>query len=145
MSTFRLACAAGLAFFACTPAALADPMPMDTPITSNGIETVCTGIGDEAQSDPRWKTYPVRIEFSNGSAQYLSGVHLTLSDSAGKTLTSFDCPGAWVLLRLSPGQYRVSASLLYQPGAAPRSATIVPPASGQQRFVLQFSSVSGNQ
>ncbi len=139
---FRLA---GIALLACAAAAQADPMPMDAPITDNGIETVCTGIGDEAQSDPRWKTYPVRIEFSNGGAQYLSGVHLTLADSEGKTLTSIDCAGAWVLFRLAPGQYRVSATLLSQPGAPPRSVTIAPPATGQKRFVIQFAGVGANQ
>lgn len=45
--------------------AQADPMPMDQPVTNGGIETVCTGIGS-AQDDPRWQTYPVRVEFSNG-------------------------------------------------------------------------------
>ena len=75
--------------------ASADPLPMDQEITVNGIQTVCTGIGS-AEDDPRWKAYPIRVEFSNGGAQYLSGAHVTLT-SGGKTLTAFDCSGAWVL------------------------------------------------
>src|SRR6185503_7240875 len=78
-----------------SPAA-ADPMPMDTPTTMNGVEVVCTGIGS-SQQDPRWPSYPVRVEFSNGGAQYLAGAHVTLS-SGGKQVVAFDCSGSWVLL-----------------------------------------------
>ena len=31
-------------------------IPMDTPTTIGGIETVCTGVGEQAQ-DPRWLAY----------------------------------------------------------------------------------------
>ena len=137
--------ASGLAALALAGAARADQMPMDTPVTMNGVETVCTGIGDEAQADPRWKAYPARIEFSNGGAQYLSGVHLSLASAGGKTITTLDCAGAWVLFRLPPGNYKITANLLGQQGAAPRSITISPPASGQKRFVIQFPGVNANQ
>jgi hypothetical protein len=62
-----LSIAIGLA----SPAA-ADPISMDNPTTMNGVEVVCTGIGS-SQQDPRWPSYPVRVEFSNGGAQYLAG------------------------------------------------------------------------
>ena len=115
----------------------ADPMPMDQPLTVNGIETACTGIGDEAQTDPRWKEYPVRVEFSNGGAQYLSGAHVTLLQG-GKTLVSLDCSGAWVLFKLNPGTYVVRATATDQPGAGERSTTFQPPKTGQKRVVIQF-------
>src|ERR1041385_9214351 len=78
---------------------MADPMPMDRAVTMNGIETACTGVGS-AQDDPQWKDYPIRVEFSNGGAQYLAGAHITLAQG-GKTLADFDCSGSWVLFRLS--------------------------------------------
>ncbi|HEX3653961.1 MAG TPA: hypothetical protein VHU18_14170 [Rhizomicrobium sp.] len=114
----------------------ADPLPMDNPTTLNGVEVVCTGIGS-SQQDPRWPSYPVRVEFSNGGAQYLAGAHVTLS-SGGKQLAAFDCSGSWVLLRVKPGNYKVSATLTDQPGSGERSATFSPPASGQKRVVIQF-------
>jgi len=114
----------------------ADPLEMDNPTTVNGIETVCTGIGS-AQEDPRWKTYPVRVEFSNGGAQYLAGAHVKLT-SGGTELTSFDCSGSWVLFRLKPGTYEVAARLHEQPDAGERSAAFSPPAAGQTRVVIQF-------
>jgi hypothetical protein len=117
-------------------AAAADPMPMDNPTTMNGVEVVCTGIGS-SQQDPRWPSYPVRVEFSNGGAQYLAGAHVTLR-SGGKQVAAFDCSGSWVLFRVKPGSYKVSATLTEQPGSGERSATFSPPASGQKRVVIQF-------
>lgn len=110
---------------------------MDNPITINGIDTVCTGIGDEAQHDPRWAAYPIRVEFSNGGAQYLSGAHVSLSRD-GKTLAALDCAGSWVLFRIPPGSYKVDASLLNNQGGGVRSGEFSPPAHGQKRVVLQF-------
>src|SRR5271169_5997369 len=95
--------AAAVLLFAELTRAVADPMPMDNPVTVNGIETVCTGIAD-SKDDPRWKSYPVRIEFSNGGAQYLAGAHVTLAQN-GRELTNLDCPASWVLFRLLPGDY----------------------------------------
>jgi hypothetical protein len=119
-------------------------MPMDTPTTIGGIETVCTGIGEEAQKDPRWLAYPVRIEFSNGGAQYLSGVRLELSTTGGKPVVNLDCDGSWVLLRLPPGSYKASATLVSQPGGGTSGAIFTTPKSGQKRIVIDFS-VKPNQ
>lgn len=120
------------------PAHAQPTMPMDTPTTMNGIDTVCTGIGSDAQSDPRWLAYPIRIEFSNGGAQYLSGAHVDLATGAGKPLVSLDCAGPWVLFRLEPGTYKVTASLNRQQGGGTASATFQPPRAGQRRVVLRF-------
>jgi hypothetical protein len=122
----------------------ADPLPMDQPITVNGIETACSGIGDQAKTDSRWPAYPIRVEFSNGGAQYLSGAHVTLSEG-GKALASFDCSGAWVLFKnLKPGTtYKVAATITGQPGAGEKSVTFIPPASGQKRVVIQYPIAPG--
>jgi hypothetical protein len=120
------------------PAQAQSYVSMDNPINVNGIDTVCTGIGDEAQHDPRWAAYPIRIEFSNGGAQYLSGAHVALSAADGKTMAALDCAGPWVLFKLAPGNYKVDASLLNGQGGGIRSATFSPPATGQKRVVLQF-------
>jgi hypothetical protein len=120
------------------PAEADVPMPMDNPISIDGVQTVCTGIGDDAQKDPRWLAFPIRIEFSNGGAQYLSGAHVVLSAAGGKTMAALDCEGPWVLFQVGPGTYKVTATLTGQPGAAPVSATFSPPAKGQKRVVLEF-------
>jgi hypothetical protein len=134
--------AAGLTAF--VPAAQAEgTMPMDTPTTTGGVDTVCTGVGEEAQ-DPRWLAYPVRIEFSNGGAQYLSGAHVELTSARGKPIASIDCNAPWVLFRLDPGSYKVTATLMAQPGGGTSSATFTAPKSGQKRVVLDFK-VAPNQ
>jgi hypothetical protein len=123
------------------PAAADSSLPMDNPTTINGVETVCTGIGS-AEDNPVWKTYPIRVEFSNGGAQYLAGAHIVLSQG-GKTLTAFDCAGSWVLFKVAAGSYKVTATMS-QGNGGPRSATFSPPASGQKRVVIQFP-VQANQ
>lgn len=120
------------------PAQADVPLPMDNPISIDGIQTVCTGIGDEAQHDPRWLAFPIRIEFSNGGAQYLSGAHVVLSSSAGKPLAALDCAGPWVLFQVGPGSYKVTATLTGGQGGGTVSASFSPPAKGQKRVVLDF-------
>ena len=138
MRIARLAAGAAIALTLPALAAhAASPMPMDVPISIDGTETVCTGIGDEAQSDPRWKTYPVRVEFSNKLMHYLSGAHVALKDGTGKTMATVDCAGAWVLFKLEPAKYAVEASLLWQ-ASETSSATFDAPATGQKRVVLRF-------
>ena len=133
-----------LAVLASSGWAIADPLPMDTPVPINGVEVVCTGIGS-GKDDPRWAEYPVRVEFSNGAAQYLAGVHLTLSSRQGQ-IASVDCDGSWVLFRLSRGTYKITAELLGQPGAQPHTATFStsgnPP---QKRVEVQFPRIAANE
>lgn len=139
----HLAAATALCAALATPA-LADHLPMDRPITINGITTVCTGIGEDAQHDPRWKAYPIRVEFSNGGAQYLAGAHVVLKKDM-TDLVSIDCSGSWVLFQLPAGDYTVTASLLYHPNQPARSASFSPPAKGQKRVVLEFKGVNPNE
>lgn len=142
MRIFPILAAAALACGAAP--AFADSIPMDTPITVNGITTVCTGVGEDAQHDPRWLAYPIRVEFSNNGMQYVTGATVTLKDAKGKVLSVVDCDGAWVLFQLVPGQYSVSATLdgTHVPEA---SAQFSPPAGGQKRVVLVFKGVPANE
>lgn len=144
MRTITLAVATAATILGGGAAYAASPMPMDNPVAIDGTETVCTGIGEEAQTDPRWPAYPIRLEFSNGGSQYLSGAHVTLKNAEGKTLADLDCAGSWVLFKLAPGNYAVSASLLWQ-ASETRSAKFSTPATGQKRVVLQFTNIAPNQ
>jgi hypothetical protein len=111
---------------------------MDRPVSIGSIQAVCTGVGEVSENGSRWLTFPIRLEFSNKGAQYLSGVHVDLSSGGGKPMGSLDCDGPWVLLGVLPGTYRVSATLLSQPGGGTASATFTTPTSGQKRVGLQF-------
>ncbi len=136
---------AALALAVIAGPALANPLTMDKPVSLNGIQTVCTGIGDEAQHDPRWLAFPIRVEFSNGGAQYLSGAHLVVKDEAGKDLLSLDCSGPWVLLQLPAGKkFIAAASFSDDPADAERSARFKVPDHGQKRVVLAFPHIPPN-
>jgi hypothetical protein len=113
-------------------------IPMDNPVTVSGIEVVCTGIGS-AQDDPRWKAYPVRVEFSNKAHEYLSDADIVLAKADDTGLASFFCPATWVLFKLPPGNYRVTATVVPGPGGT-ASATFTTPAKGQKRVILRFTS-----
>ena len=131
-----------LALAAASGPALADPMAMDTPVQMNGLETVCTGVG-ETKDDPKWLSYPVRIEFSNGGAQYLSGATVRISHGAD-TVGSLDCPGAWVLLRGAPGEYRVDVTI-DNSSAKAVNASFRMGSGPQKRIVLRFPDFQPNQ
>jgi hypothetical protein len=131
-----------LFFLGMTAAALADPAPMDTPVQINGLETVCTGVG-ETKDDPKWLAYPIRIEFSNGGAQYLSGATVRISRGSD-TVGSLDCPGAWVLLKGAPGEYRVDVTI-DNSSAKAVNASFRMGTGGQQRIVLRFPDFQPNQ
>jgi hypothetical protein len=131
-----------LALAAASGPAVADPMAMDTPVQMNGLETVCTGVG-ETKDDPKWLSYPVRIEFSNGGAQYLSGATVRISHGA-ETVGSLDCPGAWVLLRGAPGEYRVDVTI-DNSSAKAVDASFRMGSGPQKRIVLRFPDFQPNQ
>jgi hypothetical protein len=131
-----------LVLLAGTTAALADPAPMDTPVQMNGLETVCTGVG-ETKDDPKWLAYPIRIEFSNGGAQYLSGATVRISRGSD-TVGSLDCPGAWVLLKGAPGEYRVDVTI-DNSSANAVNASFRMGTGGQKRIVLRFPDFQPNQ
>jgi hypothetical protein len=107
-----------------------------------GVDVACTGIGDEAQTDPRWRAYPIRVEFAGGTGQYVGAATLTLHDKNGAAAFTVSCGGAWLLLQLPAGKYRVTAST---EGAAPRVETISVPASGQARAVIRFPEIVGDR
>lgn len=119
-------------------ASAGDELPMNYPVTYSGIDTVCTGIGD-AQDDPRWASYPIRVEFFNRRLQWTVGADVVLAKADGSVLTAFNCPGAWVLFRLAPGRYKLTAIAAPGPGG---TVTVVftPPKRGLKRVQLVFTS-----
>ena len=112
---------------------------LDSETSVGGMPVACTGIG-QTKLDPRWSSYPVRVELSDAQDKYVADGAITLRDAHGKTLLSVQCAGPWILLKPAPGAYTVEGWL---PGvsAKPRSARFKPPAQGQMRVVLKFPDV----
>jgi hypothetical protein len=109
-------------------------LPEDEPVTIGGIDVACTGVGDEAISDPRWRN------FAGGNREYLADLDVSISTQRGDELVSVHCSGPWVLADLDPGKYRVRAT--YERGLS-KSVLITAPADGQKRIVVSFPEVSG--
>ena len=118
----------------------AQSMAMDTPVSFNGVQAVCTGVGS-AKDDTQWAAYPIRIEFSNGGAQFLSGAHVTLTGAGNADL---NCDGPWVLVKGNPGTYHVSATI---GSAKPETATFTlsGKTGAQKRVELRFPDYQPNQ
>ena len=137
------ACVVAAAFIgsAVARADSATTMPIDEPTVIDGINLACTGVGDEARSDPRWPGFAVRIEFANAAAQYLSNVDVSVADESGKTLFQVNCDSAWILADLLPGKYTVSGTF----EGITKTAKVTAPTSGQTRVVVRFPGVPGDQ
>lgn len=132
-----LAGAAALAGLAAALPASATEVPLDSETTIAGIGVACSGIG-ESKTESRWQAYPVRIEFANADHEYLIGATVKVADARGAPLFTAGCSGPWLLLKFPDrASYRVEATI-DGAAAAPRSATVRSPASGQARFVLTF-------
>jgi hypothetical protein len=113
-----------------------DPMAVDQPVAMGGVEMACTGIG-ETRNDPKWATYPIRVEFSDAKNEYMADALVALVDSRNELLVVVRCDAPWLLLKPPAGIYAVYAHLM-DSAAKPRSAKFTVPARGQKRVVLQF-------
>lgn len=138
-----VACLALAAIAACATARAddANTLSPDQPTDVNGYDLACTGVGDEAREDPRWKDYAVRIEFANRDAQYLSDIDVSLANAAGETLFRVRCETPWLLAKLPAGKYTVAGT--YE--GITKTAKLTAPKAGQARIVVRFAEVAGDQ
>jgi hypothetical protein len=114
----------------------AQVLPVDQTTVVQGVEVACTGMG-ETRQDPKWQAFPVRVEFSNGKAEYLTDAEVRLITDKGKPVLNVSCAAPWVLLKPPAGAYTVFAQLL-DSAAKPRSAPFKTPTKGQIRVVIAF-------
>lgn len=118
-------------------------LPMDAPTKIGGVTAVCGGVGSD-KDNGQWNSYPIKLEFSNSSGQFISGENVKLMNQTGGTIAEFDCMGPWVLLQLPKGNYSVTAAMSGSTNP-PRSVKFSPPATGQKRVGIQFPSLPANQ
>jgi hypothetical protein len=82
----------------------------DTPVTINGVEAVCTGVGS-AKDDPRWSAYPIKIVLATADGANLANAHVTLN-RGGKEVAGLDCDAPWILFKAPAGSYTATATLI---------------------------------
>jgi len=116
-------------------------LPDDQPVTINGVEMACTGVGDEARDDPRWRDFSVRMEFAGGEAQYLSDLDIEVEGDGGDLRFDVRCNSPWLVANLPPGKYRLAARF----ENLTKTAKFTAPAQGQARVVVRFPEVVSNR
>jgi hypothetical protein len=86
-----------------------EALPDGTVTTINGVETACTGTTLETRANPKWRAYPLHIEFAGKDGQYLGDEQVTVTGNGQNV--SVHCEGPWVLMKLPSGAYHVSADV----------------------------------
>jgi hypothetical protein len=120
-------------FFTLVPKARAD----DQEKTYKGIGYVCAGVGD-SKDDPRWKAYPLKLMFTTGARAYVAQVDVTLQDASGAEVLKVNCDAPWLLAKLKPGTYSVTARA---DGGGTKTAKVTVPASGQNELAIRFPAI----
>jgi hypothetical protein len=116
----------------------APPLPLDQPRTMRDMEAVCTGIGSDAREDPRWAVYPLKVEVAGRLGQFLGEAEVTITKGTEAVVT-VRCAGPWILFKLSPGTYGVTAEV----EGTSKSGKVTVGAKGQARIVLRFPNQGG--
>lgn len=119
-------------------AALGEELVMDQPMTVNGVESVCTGIGLEARNDPRWRDYSLRVELTGAAGQYLGDGRVNITGNAKSV--DLQCDGPWLLVKLPAGSYQIKTDVA---DAGEKVMTARVPAAGQTRVVVNYPNAGG--
>ncbi len=114
----------------------------DTPMDVNGVETVCTGVGLEARSDPKWKAYPLHVEFVGKGGQMLGDAKVSIT-GGGKTF-DITCKGPWLLMKLPAGSYHLAADLS-DPGTGHKEMNVRVPGHYVIRYPNSGGEISKNK
>jgi hypothetical protein len=105
--------------------------------TYNGISYACAGVG-ESKDDPKWKVYPLKLMFTAGTRAYVSQVDVTLQDASGSEVLKVTCDAPWLLAKVKPGAYSVTAKA---EGAPPKTVKVTVPSSGQNELAIRFPGI----
>ena len=116
-------------------------IPVDQVSTVNGVETVCSGIGKGDETSPPSNGYPVKFEMVGGYGQWLGNERLTISGNGMQDI-SVQCSGPWVLMKLNPGNYSVTADV---PGAGSKTQKVTVPATGTREVIFRFTNLQQGQ
>lgn len=85
-------------------------LPLGTPTDVNGVEAACTGVSEDERSDPRWDAYGLKIVLAGKGGQFLGDADVTVA-KGGQAVVSVHCAGPWVLFKLPPARYDISAMI----------------------------------
>jgi len=108
--------------------------------THKGIQFACAGFGKEERSDPRWNAYPLKLVFATGSGGYFADTIVTIQNEKGARLVeNLHCDAPWLLLKLGPGKYKVTATSPTYDVTSEADIKIRP--NHNEKFVIRFPAV----
>jgi hypothetical protein len=80
-------------------------------------------------------SWPLALRFTGAGGEFLADVHVHVTDAQGTEVLKTDARGPYMLVKLPPGRYTVSAS--YQGKDETRSVTV--PAKGGTKAAFTWS------
>lgn len=110
-------------------------LPINHAVNIEGVGLACSGVGLRAESNPRWKNYPVKLEVANNRGQYLADETVTLFDSDAGAPIHVRCNAPWLLMRLPAGQYQANVTLSNE---GSQTISFEAPRAGQQDVIVRF-------
>jgi hypothetical protein len=109
-------------------------------LSQQGREFACTGVGDDAQNNPRWNKFPLKMVFTNRAGDYLGDVQVQVMNSNGDTLVEAHCMAPWLLADLDAGSYKAK---VMAPGADQKTVDFRVQGAGQTQVVVTFTDLTG--
>jgi hypothetical protein len=101
-----------------------------------GINYACAGIGKASRADPRWRKFPVKLQFAATNGDFMGDPHVRVMLSTGKIVFEAQCDGPWVLIDLPAGNYKVHAT--GRNGAAMKDFTLSVRGSHQTSMTIRM-------
>ncbi|KAF1026470.1 MAG: hypothetical protein GAK40_01249 [Burkholderia plantarii] len=88
------------------------------------VSYVSGGVGKDESSafQQAERTWPLALRFTGAGGEFLADVHVSITAANGDEVLKTDARGPYMLVRLAPGQYRVSAT--YNGRAQQRSVSV---------------------
>jgi hypothetical protein len=117
------------------------PGPLPAERTQGQVTYITGGVGQEEAAAMRLQAqrFPLSLEFikaAKPSAEFLSGVNVTIKDQQGKTVLSTVSDGPILLARIPPGRYTVTATAQDQVEAKQRNVVLAE--RKPERIVFQW-------
>lgn len=117
-------------------------LPIDQVTDVQGTQVACSGIGKGDETNPQFAGLPTRFMVVGGYGQWLGHETLQIASKNGGQNISVKCSGPWVLMKLDPGRYSVTASV---PDAGTKTVSITVPASGRSETTIRFPNAMQGQ
>ncbi len=90
---------------------MAEDMVLPQVKTQNGVSYISGGIGSDQVTAMKAaaKDYALMLTCAQNTGDYLANVKVSITDKSGKTVLDTVTDGPILLVKLSPGQYRIGA------------------------------------